>query len=308
MMATLKSLRELAKYYDIRGRSKLDKSGLLEAIANIRTDEFIKRLKRAQKTGRFSSIREDVENPHKRGRRARELHQLDDEVTASLRAKKYDSDAKRNPLLRRQSLKRITKRAHDNLKYKPKKHFAKTEEEDLTWYKLFVPQSNGFCLFSDGSFVKRGRDIDRKTLEDDLLGFPYELQPVVRGPELSDDGAIYWSSFEPESLRVNFDMGEVVVGLLNIDRSYKLFTVVGKSPRESLQPVVEEESSEHCLTNKMINHGESIKAGAIHGIDLQLWESGREYLVFARYELRPVPIQNGEPGPMRNDKFANCFV
>ncbi|KAK3763395.1 hypothetical protein RRG08_051501 [Elysia crispata] len=43
-----------------------------------------------------------------------------------------------------------------------------------------------------------------------------------------------------------------------------------------------------------------------------MWEKGREYLVFVRYELRPLPEQNGEPGPMlapeEDCEFANCFV
>ena len=57
--------------------------------------------------------------------------------------------------------------------------------------------------------------------------------------------------------------------------------------------------------------GDLISAGALHGIDQQIWEKGREYLVFARYELRPLPEQQGEPGPMftpEDGEFTNCFV
>lgn len=224
----------------------MNKDGLNKAIAELRAAEFIERIGRAQKTGRFSSIRGDVENPHKQGRRARELRQLDDEVTAALRARKYAAGVLRKPSLKLAPLRRITNRVLRNLR----PNLSATQPDALTWYKLFVPRTNGFCLFSDGSFVKRGCDIDKAMLEDDLLGFPYELQPINRCPEITDDGAVYWTSFKSERLRVTFDIGEEVVGLLDIDRSYKLFTVVGKSPREPLQAVVEEESSEHRLTNK----------------------------------------------------------
>ena len=109
-MVTLKELRALAKDYGLPGRSKLKKSDLVEAIAKVRAAEFAKRLQRAQKTGRYSAIRGDVENPHKKGRRGRELVQIKDEVDAALRAKKYISAVEKKPLLRRRPLKQITDR------------------------------------------------------------------------------------------------------------------------------------------------------------------------------------------------------
>ena len=47
---------------------------------------------------------------------------------------------------------------------------------------------------------------------------------------------------------------------------------------------------------KTIVSGDQVSAGALHGIDQQMWEKGMEYLVYVRYELRPVPIL--KDGPM----------
>ena len=109
-MVTLEELRALAKDYGLPGRSKLKKNDLIKAIAEVHTAEFIKRLQRAQKTGRHSAIRGDVENPHKKGRRGRDLVQIKDEVDAALRAEKYISAVEKEPLLRQQPLKQITDR------------------------------------------------------------------------------------------------------------------------------------------------------------------------------------------------------
>ena len=87
-------------------------------------------------------------------------------------------------------------------------------------------------------------------------------------------------------------MAAEVLELLDPDRQYRLYTVVGKAAKEPLAPVTEE--------------------GSLHGIDQQIWEKGREYLVFTRYELRPLPEQKAEPGPMlapeEDSEFVNCFV
>ena len=108
-------------------------------------------------------------------------------------------------------------------------------------------------------------------------------------------------------------MGEVVLELLDPDEQYKLFTVVGKAAKEPLAPITEEEGvSEHRIKGKTVVRGDQVSAGSLHGIDQQMWEKGREYLVFTRYELRPLPEQNGEPGPMlapeEDGEFVNCFV
>jgi len=57
-------------------------------------------LKRALKTGRYPVLRGDIDNPHKKAQRIRELHQFKDEVTATLRAQKYEQESKSNPLKR----------------------------------------------------------------------------------------------------------------------------------------------------------------------------------------------------------------
>ena len=110
-MTTLKALRALAKDYELPGRSKLKKCDLVEAIAEVRAAEWIRRLKRAQKKPRkFPALLGDVENPHKRAQRGRELQRIDDEVDAALRATVYTKRVTKNPLLRLGPLKRISRR------------------------------------------------------------------------------------------------------------------------------------------------------------------------------------------------------
>jgi len=69
-------------------------------IAEAPAPVFRERLKRALKTGRYPTLRGDIDNPHKKAPRIRELHQFKDEVTAALRAQKYEHQSKSNPLKR----------------------------------------------------------------------------------------------------------------------------------------------------------------------------------------------------------------
>ena len=96
-MVTVKEYRALAKDYRLSGRSKLNKYGLIKLIAEARAPEFLKRFWRANKTGRFPALLGDRENPHKRAQRGRELHRLDDEVNAALRASAYEKRVAKDP-------------------------------------------------------------------------------------------------------------------------------------------------------------------------------------------------------------------
>jgi len=80
-------------------------------IAEARAPVFRERLKRALKTGRYPALRGDIDNPHKKAQRIRELHQLKDEVTAALRAQKYEQESKSNPLKRLKMHNKAYKRA-----------------------------------------------------------------------------------------------------------------------------------------------------------------------------------------------------
>ena len=84
---------------------------MIRLIAGDRAPEFTKRLQRAIKTRRYPALTtEDIENPHKRAQRRRELLQLDEEVNAALRARKYEQEIKNNPRKRLTPLKKATKR------------------------------------------------------------------------------------------------------------------------------------------------------------------------------------------------------
>ena len=81
-MVTAKELRGQAKSYGLRGYSTLRKPGLIRLIAEARAPVFHERAARARKTGRYPALtRGDIDNPHKKAQRVRELRQLDDEVT-----------------------------------------------------------------------------------------------------------------------------------------------------------------------------------------------------------------------------------
>jgi len=109
-MPTVKELREQAKSYGLRGYSNLGKHGLIRLIAEARAPVFRERFERALKTGRYPARRGDIDNPYKKAQRIRELHQLKDEVTAALRAQKYEQEIEKNPRKRLKILQRHAKR------------------------------------------------------------------------------------------------------------------------------------------------------------------------------------------------------
>jgi len=110
-MLTVKELRKQAKSYGLAGYTTLRKFGLIRLIAEARAPEFTKRLQRAIMTRRYPALtRGDIENPHKRAQRCRELLQLNEEVNAALRARKYDQQIKKHPEQRLTPLKKATKR------------------------------------------------------------------------------------------------------------------------------------------------------------------------------------------------------
>jgi len=109
-MPTVKELREQVKCCGLRGYSTLRKPGFIQLIAEARAPVFRERLKRALKTGRYPALRGDIDNPHKKAQRIRELHQFKDEVTAALLAQKYELESKSNPLKRLKMHKKAYKR------------------------------------------------------------------------------------------------------------------------------------------------------------------------------------------------------
>jgi len=54
-------------------------------------------LKRALKTGRYPALRGDIDNPHKKAQRIRELHQFKNDVTADLRAQNTREKVRATP-------------------------------------------------------------------------------------------------------------------------------------------------------------------------------------------------------------------
>lgn len=88
---------------------------------------------------------------------------------------------------------------------------------------------------------------------------------------------MYWFSFKNKDLRESKATGEVVVKLLDPEQRYKLFMVVEKAVKGPLKKVTEEEAdSDHRITGKTVVRRDKVKAGALHGIDQEMWEQGRE--------------------------------
>ena len=110
-MPTVKELRVQAKSYGLRGYSHLRQGDLVQLITEARAPILRERVARALKTGRYPALRRDIDNPHKKAQRIRELHQLQDEVTAALRAQKYEQEIKSNPRKRLEILRKVQKRA-----------------------------------------------------------------------------------------------------------------------------------------------------------------------------------------------------
>ena len=71
-----------------------------------------------------------------------------------------------------------------------------------------------------------------------------------------------------------------------------------KAAKAPLAPVTEERASDYHIEGKNDICGYQVSASAVRGIDQHMCEKGREYIVFTRYKLRPLPIQEAEPGPM----------
>jgi|SRR6218665_65815 len=97
-MPTVKELREQAKSYGLKGYSTLKKHDLHLLIYEVRAKTQRERVRRAFETGRFPALREGINNPYKKEQRLRELHQLEEEVTAALWAKTYEQARRRDPL------------------------------------------------------------------------------------------------------------------------------------------------------------------------------------------------------------------
>ena len=79
----------------------------------------------------------------------------------------------------------------------------------------------------------------------------FDFQPVMRGPDITKEGTVYWVSFENEDLWMTKDMATEVLEFLDPTKHYKLFTVIGPTPSDR---------------GKTIVHRDGVSAGALHGI------------------------------------------
>ena len=61
-------------------------------------------------------------------------------------------------------------------------------------------------LFPDGGYPKKGDAVVRKEIEGAVNGRRFDLRPVQRGPDITDEGGVYWLSFENEDIRITKDL------------------------------------------------------------------------------------------------------
>ena len=254
-MVTVKYLRAIAKQYELPGTARLSKSDLVRRIALARAPESLKRIERAMKTGRLSALQSDPFNPFKRGRRARELAQLNSEVDAALKSYKYVAMVKKNPRLRLKPLDKILHRQR-----KPHLH-GLTRSKKETLARAIAREGPGLLLdqdidllldqdidllldqdidllldpdedyvlhvddtpvrFPDVRYVKKGRDIDREGIVEAVRGRIYDLRPTTSGPDITDEGNVYWVSYEDEERRVTKDLASVVHEIYAVHSGWK---------------------------------------------------------------------------------------
>ena len=61
-------------------------------------------------------------------------------------------------------------------------------------------------LFPEGGYAKKGDAVVRKEIEGAVNGRRFDLRPVARGPDIADEGEVYWISFENEDIRITKDL------------------------------------------------------------------------------------------------------
>ena len=94
---------------------------------------------------------------------------------------------------------------------------SKVKLDQDVYYSLEV--ENVPVLFPDGSYVKQGDLIVRKKIDKAVGGRCFNLYSVARVPDITDEGNVYWVSFENKNLRVTKDMVSEVLEYLNPDKN-----------------------------------------------------------------------------------------
>ena len=123
-MNTVKNLRVLAADYEIKGRSKLRKHGLQQAISGAHTRDIFMRLKRAaHKPLKFPALFGDPFNPNKKVQRRKEIQNiLYPEADALLAERRYRARIKKNPNIRLEAQRRL---AYLQARHPPKEPLAR---------------------------------------------------------------------------------------------------------------------------------------------------------------------------------------
>ncbi|RHZ89331.1 hypothetical protein Glove_16g100 [Diversispora epigaea] len=125
------------------------------------------------------------------------------------------------------------------------------------------------------------------------------------GPGIHEDGTIWWHTQLP--VRVHHKMAVEIRSFLHYATEYTLFTKIWMETGAVEEGIADK--GWHLGKKKKAGSltGEEITPGQLMGIDEYLWEKTREYISHICYELQPVPIPQGPPGPYYNGDI-NCIV
>ncbi|RHZ63506.1 hypothetical protein Glove_329g15 [Diversispora epigaea] len=125
------------------------------------------------------------------------------------------------------------------------------------------------------------------------------------GPGIHEDGTVWWHTQLP--IRVHHKMALEIRSLFHYATEYTLFTKIWMATGAVKEGIADK--GWHFGKKKKAGSltGEEITPGQLMGIDEYLWEKTREYVSHICYELRPVPIPQGPPGPYYNGDI-NCIV
>ena len=147
--------------------------------------------------------------PEGRHRRHRELSQFKGEVDTTLRGNKYTTLGEERLLHRHWPLRNITHQLS-------KQHLhglTRSLNETLAW----TLAREGSDILKDRLAPAQHFALNSKTV---LCRFPTDHMPVVRGPDITNEGEVYWVSFENEDLWVTEDMTSEVLELLGPNEHY----------------------------------------------------------------------------------------
>lgn len=284
-MVLITELRHRANELGIRGASKLKKRDLINVIAEFRAPEYIKRLRRAEKVGRFPALRNY--NPLKKAQHVREAAQLNAEIDASLKAEKYAVRVKSNPKSRLPYIRKIV---------------ARSEK----------PHLYGLTKSSKGSLaraiIKEGPELLRTVFDLDTLvptGVWVDALQEAKDEFLVDEAAAVFSTWKVDATMTIVRASKLLRRIPPGDHIIRI-----KYIREfGIDNWIVEDKFEPVRTDrrKIVTINRTTKSGAFVGIDKVYFQNAYPVtaVIYGLYPIRNPNLDNLDP--LRTGDF-NCVA